>query len=82
MVAAFLSLEGFDEVELHIVGDSHSVFSGNDYRLEGNPRVRVLGRLDDEQLVREYQAPPHSSFRRSTKASAYRRWRLRPVAAR
>lgn len=55
MVAAFLSLEGFDEVELHIVGDSHSVFSGSDYRLEGNPRVRVLGRLDDEQLVREYQ---------------------------
>ena len=55
MVAAFLSLEGFDEVELHIVGDSHSVFSGNDYRQESNPRVRVLGRLDDEQLVREYQ---------------------------
>jgi len=55
MVAAFLSLEGFDDVELHIVGDSHSVFSGSDYRVTGNTRVRMLGRLDDEQLVREYQ---------------------------
>ncbi len=55
MVAAFLSLEGFDDVELHIVGDSHSVFSGSDCSVSGEPRVRVLGRLNDEQLVREYQ---------------------------
>ncbi|MCQ4264369.1 glycosyltransferase family 1 protein [Stutzerimonas stutzeri] len=55
MVAAFLSLEGFDEVELHIVGDSHSVFSGTNCSVGGDTRVRVLGRLDDEQLVREYQ---------------------------
>lgn len=55
MVAAFLSLEGFDDVELHIVGDSHSVFSGTDYSVAGNTRVRMLGRLDDEQLVRQYQ---------------------------
>ncbi|HCH75473.1 MAG TPA: glycosyltransferase family 1 protein, partial [Pseudomonas sp.] len=55
MVAAFLSLEGFDDVELHIVGDSHSVFSGSTSSMDGNPRVRILGRLNDDQLVREYQ---------------------------
>ena len=82
MVAAFLSLEGFDEVELHIVGDSHSVFSGSDYRLEGNPRVRVLAASTTSSWCANTRAPPHSSFRRSTKASAYRRWRRRPVAAR
>ena len=55
MVTAFLSLEGFDEVELHIVGDSHSVFAGSGFDVDGDPRVRMLGRLNDEQLVREYQ---------------------------
>ncbi|AHY43390.1 glycosyltransferase family 1 protein [Stutzerimonas decontaminans] len=55
MVAAFLSLEGFDDVELRIVGDSHSVFAGTDYSVAGNTRVRMLGRLDDEQLVSQYQ---------------------------
>ncbi len=55
MVAAFLSLEGFDDVELHIVGDSHSVFSGAQNSTDSDHRVRLLGRIDDEQLVREYQ---------------------------
>lgn len=55
MVAAFLSLEGFDDVELHIVGDSHSVFSGTDCSVSDDRRVRLLGRIDDAQLVREYQ---------------------------
>ncbi|MBE7377024.1 glycosyltransferase family 4 protein [Pseudomonas lopnurensis] len=55
MVAAFLSLEGFDDIELRIVGDSHSVFSGSDYSVNGNQRVRMLGRLSDEELVEEYQ---------------------------
>lgn len=55
MVAAFLSLEGFDEVELRIVGDSHSVFSAPDYSVNGNQRIRMLGRLSDAELVQQYQ---------------------------
>lgn len=56
MVAAFLSLEGFDDVELRIVGDSHSVFSPDSCRVNGNQRIRMLGRLSDDELVEEYQS--------------------------
>src|SRR3546814_14978742 len=53
MVAAFLSLEGFDDVELHIVGDSHSVFSGSTSSIDGNPRVRILGRSEERRVGKE-----------------------------
>ncbi len=55
MVAAFLSLEGFDDTELRIVGGSHSVFSAGNCLVNGNQRIRMLGRLSDEELVEEYQ---------------------------
>ncbi|MCW3148891.1 glycosyltransferase family 4 protein [Stutzerimonas stutzeri] len=55
MVKAFLSLEGFDDVELRIVGNTHSVFSAGNYSVNGNQRIRMLGRLSDDELLEEYQ---------------------------
>lgn len=55
MVAAFLRLEGLDEVELRIIGDSNRVFSGSLHDAAGSRRIRMLGRLTDEQLVEAYQ---------------------------
>ena len=60
----------------------HSVFSGNDYRLEGNLAYACSAASTTSSWCANTGTPPHSSFRRSTKASAYRRWRRRPVAAR
>ncbi len=55
MVAAFLSIEGQDEVELRIIGDSNRIFSGSLHDVPGNRRIRMLGRLTDEELVEAYQ---------------------------
>lgn len=55
MVNAFLSLQGFDDVQLHIVGDAHGVFAGLNADLAQHPRIRLLGRLTDEELVEQYQ---------------------------
>ena len=55
MIAAFLKLEGLDEVELRIIGDSNRVFSGSLHDAGGNRRIRILGRLTDEELVEAYQ---------------------------
>lgn len=55
MVAAFLALEGLDEVELRIIGDSNRIFSGSINDVEGSRRIRMLGRLSDEELVEAYQ---------------------------
>lgn len=55
MVEAFLSLEGFEHVELRIVGSTHGAFAAPSSSLAGNRRIRVLGRLSDEELIEEYQ---------------------------
>lgn len=55
MIAAFLKLEGLDEVELRIIGDSNRVFAGSLHDAGGNRRIRMLGRLTDEELVEAYQ---------------------------
>ena len=55
MVAAFLSVEGHDEVELRIIGDSNRIFSGGLKDAADSPRIRMLGRLTDEELVEAYQ---------------------------
>lgn len=55
MIAAFLRLEGLDEVELRIIGDSNRIFSGSLHDAAGNRRIRMLGRLTDEELVEAYQ---------------------------
>ncbi|MGA6096854.1 glycosyltransferase family 4 protein [Stutzerimonas marianensis] len=55
MVAAFLRLDGLDDVELRIVGDSNRVFSGSVYTPQSSKRIRFLGRLSDEELVEAYQ---------------------------
>lgn len=55
MVAAFLRMDGLDEVELRIIGDSNRVFSGSLHDVGGNRRIRMLGRLTDEELVEAYQ---------------------------
>jgi len=55
MVAAFLRIEGHDDVELRIIGDSNRVFSGTLHDVEGSRRIRNLGRLPDEALVEAYQ---------------------------
>lgn len=55
MIAAFLRMEGHDEVELRIIGDSNRVFSGSLHDVGGSRRIRMLGRLTDEELVEAYQ---------------------------
>ncbi len=55
MVAAFLSMEGQNEVELRIIGDSNRIFSGSLHDVPGSRRIRMLGRLTDEELVEAYQ---------------------------
>ena len=55
MIAAFLSVEGLDDVELRIIGDSNRIFSGSLHDVSGSRRIRVLGRLTDEELVEAYQ---------------------------
>ncbi|MFL9812462.1 glycosyltransferase family 4 protein [Stutzerimonas sp. VN223-3] len=55
MVAAFLRMEGLDEVELRIIGDSNRIFSGSLHDVGGSRRIRMLGRLTDEELVEAYQ---------------------------
>ncbi|WP_407291192.1 glycosyltransferase family 4 protein [Stutzerimonas zhaodongensis] len=55
MVAAFLSIEGQQDVELRIIGDSNRIFSGSLHDVAGSRRIRMLGRLTDEELVEAYQ---------------------------
>ncbi len=55
MVAAFLRVEGHDDVELRIIGDSNRVFSGSIHDVAGSRRIHNLGRLPDDELVKAYQ---------------------------
>ncbi len=55
MIAAFLQIEGHDDVELRIIGDSNRVFAGSIHDVAGSRRIRNLGRLPDDELVKAYQ---------------------------
>ncbi|AHL76058.1 glycosyl transferase family 1 [Stutzerimonas stutzeri] len=55
MVAAFIRMEGLEDVELRIIGDSSRIFSGSLHDVAGSRRIRMLGRLTDEELVEAYQ---------------------------
>ena len=57
MIDAFLQLEGQEKVELRIVGNGHGVFADPSLqnKAAGDPRIRFLGRLDDQALIEQYQ---------------------------
>ncbi len=55
LTTAFLSLTGCDDVELRIVGSSNPVVVGSDPQIATHPRVRIMGRLSDEELIEAYQ---------------------------
>ncbi len=55
MIAAFLRVEGHNDVELRIVGDSNRVFAGSIHDVAGSRRIHNLGRLPDDELVKAYQ---------------------------
>lgn len=54
MVQAFLRLKVCADTELRIIGGLHPAFAAAP-DIEGSPRIRMLGRLDDAELVRQYQ---------------------------
>lgn len=58
MIQAFMSLRGHEDVQLHIVGGAHSIFSDPDLQRLAcrDPRIRFLGRLSDAELIEQYQA--------------------------
>lgn len=57
MLEAFAALPRDLKVELRIVGDSHAVFGQNDLATLAarDSRVKLLGRIDDAELARQYR---------------------------
>lgn len=55
MVQAFLSLPDCQDVELRIVGGAHAIFASPDGLGAGDPRIRLLGRLDEQALLAQYR---------------------------
>lgn len=57
MIQAFLSLRGQPDLQLHIVGSTHGLFADPDLQrlATRDPRIRFLGRLDDAELLTQYQ---------------------------
>lgn len=57
MIQAFLSLRGQPDLQLHIVGSTHGLFADPDLQrlASRDPRIRFLGRLDDAELLTQYQ---------------------------
>ncbi len=57
MLEAFAALPRDLKVELRIVGDSHAVFGQSDLATLAarDPRVKLLGRIDDAELARQYR---------------------------
>jgi glycosyltransferase involved in cell wall biosynthesis len=54
LVQAFLRLKVCADTELRIIGGLHPAFAAAP-DIQGSPRIRMLGRLDDAELVRQYQ---------------------------
>ncbi|WP_295477333.1 glycosyltransferase family 1 protein [uncultured Pseudomonas sp.] len=57
MIQAFLALRGHPQLQLHIVGAASSLFADPDLQRLAcrDPRIRFLGRLDDSELIAQYQ---------------------------
>lgn len=57
MIQAFLSLRGQPDLQLHIVGSASNLFADPDLQQLAcrDPRIRFLGRLDDAELIAQYQ---------------------------
>lgn len=57
MISAFLRIKGHDDVQLHIVGDANGVFVDDSLaqQTQQDPRVKFLGRINDQQLISQYQ---------------------------
>lgn len=58
MIQAFLSLRGHPELELHIVGAASEIHADPDLQrlASRDPRIRFLGRLNDAELIHQYQS--------------------------
>ena len=82
MVAAFLSLEGFDEWSCTSSATPTRCSPATTTGRKAILAYACSAASTTSSWCANTRAPPRSSFRRSTKASAYRRWRRRPVAAR
>ncbi|RMV80187.1 Glycosyl transferase, group 1 protein [Pseudomonas caricapapayae] len=57
MIQAFLSLRGHADLQLHIVGAASALFADPDLQRLAcrDPRIRFLGRLNDAELIAQYQ---------------------------
>ncbi|WP_434677265.1 glycosyltransferase family 4 protein [Pseudomonas sp. R1-18] len=57
MIQAFLSLRGFPDLQLRIVGAVTHIFANPDLQrlASRDPRIRFLGRLTDAELIEQYQ---------------------------
>jgi glycosyltransferase involved in cell wall biosynthesis len=57
MIQAFLSLRGFPDLQLHIVGAATNIFANPELQRLAcrDPRIRFLGRLSDAELIEQYQ---------------------------
>ncbi|WP_397452436.1 glycosyltransferase family 4 protein [Pseudomonas sp. NA-150] len=57
MIEAFLTLSNQPELQMHIVGAASEIFSDPDLQrlADSDPRIRFLGRLNDQELIAQYQ---------------------------
>ena len=57
MIEAFLTLHDYPDLQMHIVGGAHQVFSDPylQRQASSDPRIRFLGRLSDQELIAQYQ---------------------------
>jgi len=57
MIHAFLQLKGHDRVQLRIVGAANDIFADPSLQrlASSDKRIRLLGRLSDEELIVQYQ---------------------------
>jgi glycosyltransferase involved in cell wall biosynthesis len=57
MIQAFLTLRGQDNLQLHIVGAASEIFADPELQHLAcrDPRIRFLGRLNDAELIEQYQ---------------------------
>jgi len=57
MIQAFLMLRNHEDLQLHIVGGASDVFADDNLQrlASRDPRIRFLGRLNDDELIAQYQ---------------------------
>jgi glycosyltransferase involved in cell wall biosynthesis len=57
LISAFLRMKGHDDVQLRIVGATNGIFADDNLEqlARQEPRIQFLGRIDDAQLIAQYQ---------------------------